>query len=227
MKQHQSVIRAGLAGLGLSLAMLAGCASAPTSSPSAQAGAEKVNALREVQAMLTGSFSSQAQAAADPENYFDIRLHMTPIWPQASDGPWLYVEQATAARPERPYRQRVYRLVALPDGGVRSEVYTLPGDALSFAGAWKDVAKFNTIKPDQLTLRDGCAVVLRRSPDGSYTGGTEGTGCASDLRGAAYATSVVVARPDRLETWDRGYDTQNKQVWGAEKGPYQFIRQTN
>jgi len=28
---------------------------------------------------LTGSFSGAAQAGADPENYFDIRLHTVPI----------------------------------------------------------------------------------------------------------------------------------------------------
>jgi hypothetical protein len=225
MKLNHVLVPAGVAGLSLALSLAAGCSSAPPST--AEVRADSAGSVREVQTILTGSFSSQAQAATDPDNYFDIRLHMVPIWPEASDGPWLYVEQATAARPERPYRQRVYRLVALEGGAVRSEVYTLPGDALAFAGAWKDPAKFNTIRPDQLTLREGCAVVLRKQPDGTYTGGTEGTGCASDLRRAAYATSIVVARPDRLETWDRGYDTSNKQVWGAEKGPYVFVRQTN
>ena len=29
---------------------------------------------------------------------------------------------------------------------------------------------------------------------------------------------------DRLLSWDRGFDAAGKQVWGAEKGPYEFLR---
>ena len=64
---------------------------------------------------MTGSFSSEAQAAADPD-YFDIRLQMVPIWPDRADGAWLYVEQAAASSLDQPYRQRVYRLSAEADG---------------------------------------------------------------------------------------------------------------
>ncbi len=42
--------------------------------------------LHELEHRMTGSFSSAAQHAADPENYFDIRLRMAPIWQQRGDG---------------------------------------------------------------------------------------------------------------------------------------------
>lgn len=56
-------------------------------------------------------------------------------------------------------------------------------------------------------------------------GATTGDGCGSALRGAAYATSEVVLTPDTLRSWDRGYDKAGKQVWGAVKGPYVFVKQ--
>ena len=57
-----------------------------------------------------------------------------------------------------------------------------------------------------------------------FYGGTVGTGCASTLRGAAYATSEVELFPDRLETWDRGYDAGGAQAWGATGSGYVFDR---
>lgn len=171
---------------------------------------------------LTGSFASTEQSAADPENYFDIRLHMAPIWTERSDGPWLYVEQATAQAPDRPYRQRIYRLSEPTPGTYRSEVYTLP-DNKTAIGAWSDPAKLKDLSPEKLTLRDGCALELSWK-EGAFVGATKGQSCASDLRGAKYATSEATILADRLITWDRGYDTKGEQVWGATKGGYVFKR---
>ena len=91
-----------------------GCQAAPVSKPKSPTGM-----LAE---WMSGSFSSAAQAADDPENYFDIRLEMVPIWSERSDGPWLYVEQAAASALDRPYRQRVYHLVETEDGGTQRRV---------------------------------------------------------------------------------------------------------
>lgn len=172
---------------------------------------------------LSGSFSSAAQAAADT-NYFDIRLRVVPAWTDRADGPWLYVEQATASAQDKPYRQRVYRLRKGGDGTFTSEVYALPG-ARRFAGAWRQARPLATLTPDSLLARDGCAVVLRRTDDGHFAGGTVGNGCASDLRGAAYATSEVTVGPDIIESWDRGFAADGTQAWGATGGGYVFVRE--
>jgi hypothetical protein len=178
--------------------------------------------IAELTSWMTGSFSSSAQALADPDNYFDIRLEMVEIWEDRMDGPWLYIEQAAASALERPYRQRIYRLSAHGEM-IRSDVYTLPGDPLEYAGAWRSPSRFDTFGPDDLGLRDGCSIYLVPF-DGVYAGSTDGTGCASSLAGASYATSVVSIYPDVLESWDRGFDADGQQVWGAEKGAYVFVR---
>jgi glycosidase len=170
--------------------------------------------------LMTGSFSSHAQAEADTD-YLDIRLEMVPIWTERSDGPWLYVEQAVASHRNRPYRQRVYHLVVGEGGRISSEVYALP-HPLRFAGAWAEPARVDMITPDSLEIRDGCAVVLKRTGLGVFEGGTVGTGCASGLRGARYATSEVRITPQELVSWDRGFDEEGNQVWGATKGGYIF-----
>lgn len=173
---------------------------------------------------MTGAFSSAEQAAADPE-FRVIVLHMAPIWPKRSDGRWLYVEQAAEEALDKPYRQRIYRLTENPrDKTLISDVYELPGDPLKFAGAFNHPEMFGALAPADLTPRAGCSIILQEQPDGSFKGSTLGAGCPSTLRGASYATSEAEITAEGLRTWDRGYDSSGKQVWGAVKGPYVFKR---
>lgn len=168
---------------------------------------------------LAGSYTSAAQAKGDPE-YFEVELRMAPIWTTRTDGHWLYVEQAMATALDKPYRQRIYNIVEAGDGAVLSMVYELP-NAAERVGAWRDPALFDGDSPDALTKRDGCVIRLEHQGD-AWTGSTNGKDCLSSLRGATYATSEVRLLSDRIETWDRGFDANDQQVWGAKKGPYIF-----
>lgn len=214
-----------LAGSCLSAAALSGC-SANRAEPAAAAATKDVEQLA---SWLEGQFSSQAQAATDP-SYFDIRLHMGRIWTERTDGPWLYVEQARADMLDTPYRQRVYRVSRRDDGALLSAVYTLPEPVTRFAGALSrpdGQQVFKELAPEQLKPLDGCTVVLRFDPArGAYIGGTEGEGCASTREGAKYTTSQIVLTREQLDSWDRGFDAQGQQVWGAVGGGYQFVRQS-
>jgi hypothetical protein len=176
---------------------------------------------QELLELMTGSFSSSAQAGADT-SYYNISLHMIPIWPN-EEADYLYVEQAVATTPTRPYRQRVYKLEKLAEGSYSSSVYTLANDSL-FIAKWKKPEFFENYAPSSLIKREGCAVYLYRNSDGSYTGSTKDQDCESTMRGASYATSVVDIRSDQISSWDQGFDVEGKQVWGAENGPYIFKR---
>lgn len=206
---------------GVSCFVLVGATWGQSTQPADTSEREREAQLSLLVDWMSGSFDSKAQAAADPENYLDIRLEMRPIWPDRKDGRWLYVEQAAASSLERPYRQRVYRVSAGADGTFRSEVYELPGDPLKVAGAWKDLSKLAGLTPEQLTLKEGCTIILRNEGD-VFVGSTQGTGCVSTRSGAKYATSEVRIAETEMRTWDRGFDAAGKQVWGAEKGPYVF-----
>lgn len=171
---------------------------------------------------MTGDFSSQAQSQRDSD-YFDIRLHIRPIWKSDKSAHWLYVEQAVAAAENKPYRQRVYKVERNGENGFKSSVYTLP-EPEKWIGAYKNPSLFNTLKPEMLSLREGCAVFLERQSARSFVGATRDSGCESNLRGAKYASSKVTISKNMMESWDQGFNDKGEQVWGALKGGYQFVR---
>lgn len=204
---------------------LTGCRTPGQADPKAPAGS-----VESLAGMMVGSYTSDAQAKTDPD-FKVIELHMAPIWSSRKDGPWLYIEQAAAGSLDKPYRQRVYHLSVSQNpekspGTVESVVFELPGDPLTMAGAWQDPKRFDTMVPEALQAREGCTVYVVPNADGTWTGSTDGELCRSTLRGATYATSEVTITATELRSWDRGFDKDGKQVWGAVKGAYRFVKKT-
>ncbi len=171
---------------------------------------------------LTGEFDSSAQAQRD-ERFFNIRLAAAIIWPEREDGIWIYLEQASAEDLENPYRQRVYHLREPQPGQYISDVYTLP-DPGSVIGGWLKPDSLEEFGPEDLQLRTGCSVYLQRDSAAQFSGGTRGKGCISTLAGASYASSEVVVAADAINSWDRGFNADDQQVWGAQSGAYEFRR---
>jgi CpeT protein len=171
---------------------------------------------------MSGTFDSKLQADTDSD-YFEIHLNMKPIWKQKKDGVWLYVEQAMASALEKPYRQRVYHVYKENDSTIVSHVYTIK-NPLRFAGQWKSDNPLQDLSVDSLEDRKGCSIYLTKTSDGKYVGSTKEKDCESNLRGAAYATSKVTISSGILESWDQGFDVDAKQVWGATKGGYKFVK---
>jgi len=177
--------------------------------------------LEQLSNWMTGEFDSSKQASED-SSYYNISLKMTRIWPEKTNGVYLYVEQAVANTPNEPYRQRVYFISQLDDFNYTSDVYNLK-EPEKFIGAWSEPEKFKDVTVFDLKFKEGCTVFLNY--DGfQYSGKTKESSCPSDLRGASYATSEVSILPQKLTSWDRGYNENAEQVWGAEDGPYIFIK---
>lgn len=182
----------------------------------------QTGSIDELVSWMSGTFSSAAQAAQDTD-YYAISLVMTPIWENRYPGQhWLYVEQSLTTQQDKPYRQRIYQVEALLDGTFSSAVYLLPDEKVAI-GKGNESSFFDQWEPEDLHIRDGCAVYLSYS-EGVFTGSTRGQDCKSSLKGASYATSEVVLSVDGIVSWDQGFDLGGKRVWGAEKGGYIFDR---
>jgi len=187
----------------------------------AQADPIKNKELQEFATMLIGEFNSKDQANQD-STYFNIHLSMTRIWDADTKAIWLYVEQAMDDKREKPYRQRIYKLGQLEKDVFTSDIYTIVNQE-HFIGLQNNKEKKELLTPDMIELKQGCTVILKIT-DGIYIGGTDADKCPSDLRGASYATTKIIMSGNMLESWDQGFDKSGKQVWGATKGGYRFIK---
>ena len=181
----------------------------------------KSDPTNELLQLMSGSFNSEQQAEAD-SSYFNITLHMYPVW-QKSDERWLYVEQAVTTAQDRPYRQRMYKLEQLSENTFKSSVYRLAEEE-KFIGKYNSPEYFDAFDSSILEERKGCAVYLTRKEKGVYAGSTKEKECESSLRGASYATSIVRVEKGKIESWDQGFDASDNQVWGAVTGGYIFDR---
>ena len=196
-----------------------------------QSKAQLENIYGTLLAYMTGSFSSEAQSKAD-SNFYDIRLHMVEIQMGNEAGNWLYVEQAMGSAQDKPYRQRVYQVVEITLGIYESRVYEFE-NPLQYAGGWNDASKLSNLTFDKLILRDGCSITLKYEHElvgdiniNRFVVYIGDASCLRTLSGASYASSEVVITDEQLLSWDRGWDVNGKQVWGAEKGGYIFVKTT-
>jgi CpeT protein len=178
--------------------------------------------LDEYVALQVGTFNSQVQARHDAR-YAHAVWHIAEIWPDGSDGArWLYTESWIDGAPA-PYMQRISRAAATADGAIELRRYTLP-DPEPFVGAWRETQRFAPLAPAQLTEIEGCISIMARAGDSRFEGGTVGTRCRNDYKGAAYAISRTTLMRDRMTNWDRGFSAAGDLVWGPASGGYEFRR---
>jgi CpeT protein len=179
--------------------------------------------IETLKSWMEGSFDSKLQSQNDTD-YYEIHLHMKQIWKEKADGFYLYVEQALVTTLDKPYRQRVYHVSKLNDTTIESKVLNFKTNPLKYAGEWKKEMACSNLSIDSLETRSGCSIFLKKNKNGEFYGSTYKNNCESNLRGASYATSNVTINNKQLVSWDQGYDKENKQVWGATKGGYQFVK---
>jgi CpeT protein len=170
--------------------------------------------------MMQGQFNSLEQSKAD-SSYYNILLKMKPMWTNKQGEYWLYVEQAMENSVDTPYRQRVYQLQMLNDSTITSTVYTIKNGE-KYYGDWKKQKPLENLTTTDLEVRKGCLIYIHKTKKNKYKGATNASDCESSLRGASYATTEVQMSKKKVLSWDRGYDKEGKQVWGAVKGGYQF-----
>ncbi|MEL6331485.1 MAG: chromophore lyase CpcT/CpeT [Cyanobacteria bacterium J06626_26] len=169
---------------------------------------------------LTRTMDTTAQAERNPR-YVGVRMTTCPIQitGQADqDGVYLYQEQALSDSLESPYRQRFLHIVLSADA-TRIESRTFKP---SMPDLWTGLCQQAEPVVDASNLGDLICVVGLRPSSLGYVGSTPEEGCPVNLRGAVRLTNTVVLHQDGMDTWDRGFDVNGIQVWGARAEPYQY-----
>jgi len=175
--------------------------------------------MKELISIMQGSYTSEKQSRIDT-TYFNISLRMVPIW--KNKGHYLYVEQAMYTKQDKPYRVRIYKLSQKGETLI-SEIHTLKNEK-DWIGKWQTPESFDALSENDIDLKQGCEVVLKRVGKNKFVGQTGNKTCPSELRGASYASSKVTVTQNEILSWDQGFDKDDRQVWGAEKGGYVFLK---
>jgi hypothetical protein len=142
---------------------------------------------------------------------------------------YLYQEQALMRSLESPYRQRLLQITVNDTGGLESRTFKLVDESLwvgrcdELSGQSLDhhVISQPVNLPEAIVPEAVCVVNLRPSALG-YVGSTPLEGCPIELQGATRLTNIIVLHDAGMDTWDRGFDGDGNQVWGAEAAPYEF-----
>ncbi|MEX0269878.1 chromophore lyase CpcT/CpeT [Leptolyngbyaceae cyanobacterium UHCC 1019] len=180
---------------------------------------------KEVATLLIGKMDTSAQAIANSKapnvQMTTCRIGLfTNAEPQSI---FLYQEQAMSTSLDKPYRQRFLQISPSPlSQSVRSRSFK-PTDPTRWSG-------FCNVTPSlerTVNLSDLgtpiCNVFLKQVGTG-YLGNTPPDGCPANIRGAIRITNHIELSLAGMNTWDRGFDAQGKQVWGAKTESYQFRR---
>ena len=165
---------------------------------------------------MQGNYSSKAQSKVD-KTYYYITLRMTPIW--KTKGNYMYVEQALFTKQNKPYRIKIYKYIQKNNNEIINEVYSIKNEQ-KWIGKYKNPKSFDVLSEKDIELKPGCEVVFKRQNDSSFVGKSGRKTCASELRGAEYATSKITLSNGKIIAWDQGFNKKNKQVWGSTKGGY-------
>jgi hypothetical protein len=194
--------------------------------PTATTSSTLEQQAEEVAALLSGKMDTSAQAIANPKapnvQMTTCRIELlTRTDPQSI---FLYQEQAMSTSLDKPYRQRFLQISPSSlSQSVRSRSYK-PTDPARWSGLCNRASDSieRTVNLSDLGT-PVCNVFLKRVDTG-YMGNTPIDGCPANVRGAVRITNHIELTPNRMNTWDRGFDAQGKQVWGAKTESYQFRR---
>lgn len=169
-----------------------------------------------------GHFSSAAQHRRDPA-YDEVEVRVVRIWPERTDGLWLYQEQAIVNQPGKsrdqalaaPYFQFVAHVVTLKAGSIRRDNFRV-----------RDAGRFTGARVEALAQADlmeaSCHNRIDRIASGWFVGTTES--CVNRYKGAAWMLSLSVLTARTYVNWDRGFDASGTRIWGPAQGGYIFDR---
>lgn len=165
--------------------------------------------------------SAQAQTKANAPN---VRITTCKISVRDATTPnlstFLYQEQALTQRLSKPYRQRFLRIApSAEQTGVESAIFKPPTPS-AWIGLCNQPEAARVVTTKDLGKSE-CSVLLRRRGK-NYVGETQPGGCPSNYQGAVRITNRIILHQTGMDTWDRGFDAQGNQVWGAKSNAYQF-----
>ncbi|NJL89036.1 MAG: chorismate mutase [Coleofasciculaceae cyanobacterium SM2_1_6] len=178
---------------------------------------------------LTGEFSNQEQALAEPAWYVHLRLWHRPVVGLFSQGLTIFAEQANILKLDQPYRQRLLQLqeVSLNPLEIQVQYYKFldPGE---FRGAGANPSLLKKLTLEKIELLPGCVLGVSISSSGVGLAfealPMDDRPCSFSYDDKVYQVRLGFAtRAGKFLSYDQGIDpTTGKAIWGAMLGAYCF-----
>jgi len=181
---------------------------------------------------IAGEFDNREQALTEPAWYVHLRMWQRPVNLFPEDSITLFAEQANIVNLDRPYRQRIMRLMAGQDSDTPLQIqYYMPKNQSALSGAGRNPALLKTLTVEQLDLLPGCILTLTQEElaPKNYkfiaTQPTE-TRCSFNYQGNNIQVSLgFAATAEEFYSYDKGIDPETgKATWGAILGPYRYTK---
>lgn len=215
---------------GISKLILAGSMLTTTLSTAAVAPANLLSLNEQAEELtrwLTGSMDSKGQSEENV-SYFDVTVSTCRAVVDGLPGEFLYLEQAITASIDAPYRVRLVQILPNNELGTIEVINYGLAEEASLLGSCKTSEALLRLTQDQVGA-EKCRLYMAKQFDEAgnpiYKGSTPEEGCVNKARGASMVTAEVTLTPSSMDSWDRGWDDNGRQVWGAILGPYRFKKQ--
>ncbi|RCJ40208.1 chorismate mutase [Nostoc minutum NIES-26] len=180
---------------------------------------------------LAGEFDNREQALAEPVWYVNLRMWQRPVDLFREDSITLFAEQANIINLDRPYRQRIMRLMPSQDSGSTMIQYYMLKDPSALSGAGRNPALLKTLAIEQLDLLPGCILTVTQeilAPNSYKFAATPlpETRCSFTYLGKSVQVSLgFEATTAEFHSYDKGIDPETgKATWGAIIGPYRYTK---
>ncbi len=181
---------------------------------------------------LAGEFDNREQALNEPAWYVHLRMWQRPVPGLWEDSLALFAEQANILNINKPYRQRIMRLVqgSVPDTSYRLQYYMLKNpDAWSGAGCNPHLLQ--ELKAEQLDILPGCVLTVKHQEVATNREQFVATPppearCCFTYEGNTIQVSLgFKVSAESLKSYDKGIDPESgKATWGAVMGPYCYTK---
>ena len=181
---------------------------------------------------LTGEFTNQEQALAEPAWYVHLHLWHRPIVGLFSEGITFFAEQANVLKLDQPYRQRLLQLKEVASNPLHIQVQyykiLIPTD---FRGAGANPALLDNLTLEQVELLPDCVLDVTISqpsfPDYYFEAlPTSDRPCSFSYENKTYQVQLGFATsPGYFLSYDKGLNPlTGKAIWGAILGAYRFTK---
>lgn len=170
---------------------------------------------------LAGEFENKEQAMSEPAWFVSLKLWHRPL-PFLIDGNYaLFAEQAPALKLDRPYRQRVFVIIATDPIAIQYYAFKQPQ---LWQGSGRNPQQLDSLRLDDLEKLPGCVLQITPTEKEFSAKPLPNAVCQFYAQGRLCEVQLgFTVTAEEFFSDDKGIDPETKKpIWGALMSPYRF-----